>query len=92
MKVEQETEAKKKENCAEEFDTSDDSAPVISNGCRRSACRIAKLKWKMGKEIGGKKRKDPHSLQSNEMAQCSFQPQQPHVCDSFKNCEVTEGR
>jgi len=27
-----------------------------------------------------------HSLKSNEMAQCSFQPQQPLVCDSFKNC------
>merc|ERR1712216_343864 len=23
----------------------------------------------------------------NEMAQCSFQPQQPLVCDTFKNCE-----
>merc|ERR1711972_358385 len=22
-----------------------------------------------------------------EMAQCSFQPQQPLVCDTFKNCE-----
>ena len=30
---------------------------------------------------------DPHSLKSNEMAECAFQPQQPLVCDSFKNCE-----
>merc|ERR1712157_235569 len=44
-------------------------------------------KWKMGKETGGKKMEDPHSLKSNEMAQCSFQPQQPLVCDTFKNCE-----
>merc|ERR1712060_228618 len=29
----------------------------------------------------------PHSLKSNEMAECKFQPQQPLVCDSFKNCE-----
>ena len=29
----------------------------------------------------------PHSLKSNEMAECSFQPEQPRVCDSFKNCE-----
>merc|ERR1712157_201891 len=55
--------------------------------CGRSACRISKLKWKMGKETGGKKMEDPHSLKSNEMAQCSFQPQQPLVCDTFKNCE-----
>jgi len=26
-------------------------------------------------------------LKSNEMAECSFAPQQPLVCDSFKNCE-----
>jgi len=41
----------------------------------------------MGKETGGKKMEDPHSLKSNEMAQCSLQPQQPLVCDTFKNCE-----
>jgi len=41
----------------------------------------------MGKETGGKKMEDPHSLKSNEMAECSFQPQQPLVADTFKNCE-----
>jgi len=30
---------------------------------------------------------DPHALKSNEMAEASFQPQQPLVADSFKNCE-----
>ena len=30
---------------------------------------------------------DPHALKSNEMAECCFQPQQPLVCDTFKNCE-----
>merc|ERR1712156_982723 len=49
--------------------------------------RISKIVWKMGKETGGKKMEDPHSLKSNEMAECAFQPQQPLVCDSFKNCE-----
>ena len=52
-------------------------------------CRIAKLKWKMGKETVGKTMEDHHSLKFNEMAQCSFQPQQPLVCDSFKNCSST---
>ena len=32
-----------------------------------------------------KKMEDPHSSKSNEMGQYSFQ--QPHVCDTFKNCE-----
>merc|ERR1712186_167258 len=57
-------------------------SPIGFVRCGRSACRISKLKWKMGKEM-----EDPHPLKSNEMAQCSFQPQQPLVCDTFKNCE-----
>merc|ERR1712216_1066136 len=62
-------------------------SPIGFVRCGRAACRISKLKWKMGKETGGKKMEEPHSLKSNEMAECSFQPQQPLVCDSFKNCE-----
>merc|ERR1711972_263454 len=62
-------------------------SPIGFVRCGRAACRISKLTWKMGKETGGKKLEDPHSLKSNEMAQCSFQPQQPLVCDTFKNCE-----
>ena len=42
------------------------------------------LKWMT---ICCKKMKDFHLLKSNEMAECSFQPQQPLVCDTFKNCE-----
>merc|ERR1712147_116931 len=62
-------------------------SPIGFVRCGRSACRISKLKWKMGKETGGKKLEDPHSLKSNEMAEASFAPQQPLVCDSYKNCE-----
>merc|ERR1719161_2994293 len=40
-----------------------------------------------GKEEAKKKKMDdPHALKSNEMAQASFAPQQPLVCDTFKNC------
>jgi elongation factor 1-alpha len=53
----------------------------------RAACRVTGIKWKMGKETGGKKMEDPHSLKSNEMAQVTFEPQQPLVADTFKNCE-----
>jgi elongation factor 1-alpha len=62
-------------------------SPIGFVRCGRAACRISVLKWKMGKETGGKKMEDPHALKSNEMAQCSFEPQQPLVADSFKNCE-----
>jgi len=30
---------------------------------------------------------NPHSLKSNEMAQAVFEPIQPLMVDSFKNCE-----
>merc|ERR1712228_1120882 len=39
-------------------------SPIGFVRCGRAACRISKLKWKMGKETGGKKMEDPHSLKS----------------------------
>jgi elongation factor 1-alpha len=62
-------------------------SPIGFVRCGRAACRITELCWKMGKETGGKKMEAPHSLKSNEMAECTFMPQQPLVCDTFKNCE-----
>jgi len=62
-------------------------SPIGFVRCGRSACRITKMVWKMGKETGGKKMEDPHSLKSNEMAEVVFEPQQPLVADSYKNCE-----
>merc|ERR1711879_335422 len=66
-------------------------SPIGFVRCGRAACRISALKWKMGKETGGKKMEEPHSLKSNEMAQCSFQPQQPLVCDTFKIARGSPG-
>merc|ERR1711939_393098 len=54
-------------------------SPIGFVRCGRSACRIVALKWKMGKETGGKKMEDPHSLKSNEMAEIVMAPQQPLV-------------
>jgi elongation factor 1-alpha len=62
-------------------------SPIGFVRCGRAACRMTAIKWKMGKETGGKKMEDPHSLKSNEVAECVFAPQQPLVVDSFKNCE-----
>merc|ERR1711903_174433 len=62
-------------------------SPIGFVRCGRAACRATKIVWKIGKETGGKKMEEPHSLKSNEMAECSFAPQQPLVVDTFKNCE-----
>ena len=44
-------------------------SPIGFVRCGRSACRVSKIVWKIGKETGGKKMEDPHSLKSNEMAE-----------------------
>lgn len=62
-------------------------SPIGFVRCGRSACRMSEIDWKVGKETGGKKLEAPHSLKSNEAAQCQFVPQHPLVVDSFKNCE-----
>ena len=62
-------------------------SPIGFVRCGRAACRVAEIVWKMGKETGGKKMESPHSLKSNEVAEVVFEPQQPLIVDSFKNCE-----
>merc|ERR1719465_324549 len=55
----------------------------------RAACRITGLKWKMGKETGGKKMEEPHALKSNEMAQVTFEPQQPSSLTASRTARVS---
>ena len=62
-------------------------SPIGFVRCGRAACKLTAIDWKMGKETGGKKLEGPNSLKSNEMAQVSFEPIQPLIVDSFKNCE-----
>jgi len=61
--------------------------PIAFVRTGRSAVRMTKLNWKVGKETGNQKLEDPISLKSNEMAEAVFEPQQPFVVDTFKNCE-----
>jgi len=53
----------------------------------RSAVKMSAIDWKIGKSTGGAKVESPVDLRANEMAQVWFEPQQPFVVDSFKNCE-----
>eukprot|EP00200_Dunaliella_tertiolecta_P006738 CAMPEP_0202337266 /NCGR_PEP_ID=MMETSP1126-20121109/8_1 /ASSEMBLY_ACC=CAM_ASM_000457 /TAXON_ID=3047 /ORGANISM="Dunaliella tertiolecta, Strain CCMP1320" /LENGTH=463 /DNA_ID=CAMNT_0048927405 /DNA_START=82 /DNA_END=1473 /DNA_ORIENTATION=- len=62
-------------------------SPIGFVRCGRSACRVQKINWKVGKETGGKKMEEPHALKANEMAEVVFAPCQPLIVDSFKNCE-----
>jgi elongation factor 1-alpha len=62
-------------------------SPIGFVRCGRAACRMTEITWKMGKETGGQKLESPPHLKANEVAQATFEPMTPLVCDSFKNCE-----
>jgi len=61
--------------------------PIAFVRTGRSAVKMTVIKWKVGKETGGSKLENPPSLKANEMAECTFEPQQSFVVDTFKNCE-----
>merc|ERR1712127_826401 len=62
-------------------------SPIAFIRTGRSAVKLSKIDWKIGKSTGGAKAEDPVHLQANEMAQCHFEPQQPFTCEGFKACE-----
>jgi len=62
-------------------------SPIGFVRCGRSACKVTKLVWKIGKETGKSKAENPHSLKSNEAAEIVFEPIQPLIVDSFTSCE-----
>jgi elongation factor 1-alpha len=62
-------------------------SPIAFVRTARSAVKMTKIVWKIGKSTGGKKLPDPQFVKANEMAELVFQPQQPFVVDSFKSCE-----
>lgn len=62
-------------------------SPIAFIRTGRSAVKLSKIDWKIGKETGGQKAEGPAHLKANEMAQCHFEPQQPFTCEGFMKCE-----
>jgi elongation factor 1-alpha len=62
-------------------------SPIAFVRTARSAVKMVQLKWKVGKETGGKKVENPPHLKANEMAEIVFEPQHPFVVDTFTKCE-----
>jgi elongation factor 1-alpha len=62
-------------------------SPIAFIRTGRTAVKLAKIDWKVGKSTGGQKAPDPVFLLANEMAQCHFEPQQPFTCEGFQACE-----
>jgi len=61
--------------------------PIAFVRTGRSACRMAKINWKIGKSTGNAKVEDPAMLKANELAEVVFEPQQPFVVEPFSQCE-----
>jgi len=62
-------------------------SPIGFVRCGRAACKMISINFKVGKETGGKKMENPHSLKSNEVAEAIFSPCNALVVDSFMACE-----
>jgi len=62
-------------------------SPIAFVRTARSAVKMVQLKWKVGKETGGKKVENPPHLKANEMAEIVFEPAHPFVVDTFQKCE-----
>jgi len=61
--------------------------PIAFVRTGRSAVKLSKIHWKIGKETGGQKAESPTAIKAGEMGLVTFEPQQPFVVDSFKICE-----
>jgi len=62
-------------------------SPIAFVRTARSAVKLSKIHWKIGKATGGKKLEDAPFIKANEMAELTFTPLQPFVVDTFKSCE-----
>ena len=62
-------------------------SPIAFVRTARSAVKMVKINWKIGKSTGNKKLENPTFIKANEMAEIVFEPLQPFVVDSFKNSE-----
>lgn len=61
--------------------------PIAFVRTGKCAVKMTAINWKMGKETGNTKVENPPSLKANEMGEAVFEPMQPFVVDTFKNCE-----
>merc|ERR1711935_1230213 len=66
-------------------------SPIAFIRTGRTAVKLSKIDWKVGKSTGGQKAPDPVFLLANEMAQCHFEPQQPFTCEGLGRVAILEG-
>ena len=53
----------------------------------KAPIKLTKINWRKGKETGGEKKNDEPHLKANDMAEIVFEPQQPFVVQTYKECD-----
>lgn len=61
-------------------------SPCVHVRTAKSACKMTKIYWKMGKKTGNEKLEDPPFLERGESAEIEFTPQQPIYLEKFDDC------
>ncbi len=61
-------------------------SPCVHVRTGKSACKMNKIHWKMGKKTGNEKLDEPPFLERGETAEVEFIPQQPLYLETFDDC------
>jgi len=61
-------------------------SPCVHVRTAKSACKMTKIIWKMGKKTGNEKQENPPFLERGEQAEIEFEPQQLLYLDTFEKC------
>jgi elongation factor 1-alpha len=62
-------------------------SPCVYVRTAKSACKMNKINWKMGKKTGNQQLDNPPFLEMGESAEVEFIPQQPIYLESFDTCQ-----
>ena len=62
-------------------------SPCVHVRTAKSACKMTKIIWKMGKKTGNEKQENPGFLERGESAEIEFEPQQPIFIEDFESCQ-----
>ena len=61
-------------------------SPCVHARTAKSACKMTKINWKMGKKTGNEKQENPPFLEKGESAEIVFEPQQPIYLEAYESC------
>jgi elongation factor 1-alpha len=62
-------------------------SPCVHVRTAKSACKMSKIFWKVGKKTGNEKQEDPPFLEKGESGEIEFVPQQPIYLETFEGCQ-----